>query len=316
MVFNLHGGFLNMTKAPVSRAKSTDEIDAIFAKIFTDDCMAYATAFQPDPTDIIIAPAAKCGTTWLQQIAHGLRTRGSMDFDEVSTVTPWIEMSYALGLDLNAPHAAEPRVYKSHDSWDDVPKGGRYIVSFRNPTDAFVSLYRFFEGFMFEPDTIDIDTFFHWRFPPEKTEGRGFMQHMASWWEQRDNPDVLLLCYEDMRAEHAQTVRRVAAFMNVTLDDALFDLVMHQSSRAFMLAHKEQFSDAPVRQLIADLMGMPVDGESAKVTPGVSDDPKYQLTPKHKQLLDDMWQSQMKEKFGLKNYEALRQSVRGLHETG
>src|SRR4051812_22006220 len=39
--------------------------------------------FRPRADDVIIAPFAKCGTTWLQQIFHCLRTGGDMDFDDI-----------------------------------------------------------------------------------------------------------------------------------------------------------------------------------------------------------------------------------------
>src|SRR4051812_23528306 len=66
------------------------------------------------PSDVLIATFPKCGTTWVQQIVHGLRTRGSMDFEEISLVIPWIERSALLGLDINAPQVAEPRAFKTH----------------------------------------------------------------------------------------------------------------------------------------------------------------------------------------------------------
>ena len=49
--------------------------------------------------------------------------------------------------------AAEPRAFKSHLPWMAVPKGARYIVSLRDPRDALVSMYRFMEGWFFEPGT-------------------------------------------------------------------------------------------------------------------------------------------------------------------
>ena len=104
--------------------------------------------FQPRPADIIISPAPKSGTTWLQQIVHGLRTRGYMDFEEIGVVMPWIEIAHDMGWDLNAPQVAEPRAYKSHLSWDDVPKGGRYLCSFRDPKTAFVSSDWFMENWL------------------------------------------------------------------------------------------------------------------------------------------------------------------------
>ena len=32
---------------------------------------------------VIITPFAKCGTTWLQQMVHSLRTGGDLDFDDI-----------------------------------------------------------------------------------------------------------------------------------------------------------------------------------------------------------------------------------------
>ena len=94
---------------------------------------AAGLTFTPRPTDVVIAPFAKCGTTWLQQMVHSLRTGGDVDFDDISRVVPWIETAYDLGLDLDAPQRAEPRAYKSHLAWDVVPKGARYVVAVRDP---------------------------------------------------------------------------------------------------------------------------------------------------------------------------------------
>ncbi len=74
-----------------------------------------------------------------------VRSRGDMSFVEISGVVPWLETAYDLGLDLEAPQPL-PRVFKSHVSWEDIPKGGRYSASFRNPIDRSISFCRFFEG--------------------------------------------------------------------------------------------------------------------------------------------------------------------------
>lgn len=304
-----------MNTTPSALPTTTDEMEMHLSKVFGDESLNVGLAFQPHPSDIIISPYAKCGTTWLQQVAHGLRTRGSMDFEEVTDVVPWLEIAAELGVDLDADHVAEPRVFKSHFNWDEVPKGARYIVSFRNPTNAFISFFRFFEGFMFERGAIDLETFFEWRNPPAEMGEHGYWQHLASWWEQRDNPDILLLCYEDMLADFDDTVRRIAHFMGIPLDDELHAKVVHQSSRQFMLAHKNQFDEAPFRRLIAERTGVPVGTEAAKVTPGARDDAGYQLSAAQKRTLEEIWRTQVSEPFGLQTYDDLRQAVRALHQS-
>lgn len=296
-----------------SRATTLEEFETVFSKLSTEKSRQRGLAFQPHRSDIIISPYAKCGSTWLQQIVHGLRTGGSMDFDEISAVTPWIEVAYDMGWDLEAAQEDEPRVYKSHLSWYDIPKGGRYICSFRHPYDAIVSFYRFFEGWVFEPGAISLETLIQWRWPRDELDKQGYWYHLISWWEQRHNKDVLLLCYEDMRADLAGTVQKVARFMGIELDDSLLDIVVRQSSREFMLAHKHQFDESYMRRALEKRAGLPSGGDSYKVTPGASNEARYHLSSTLKKGLDDIWREQVRPQFGFKDYGELRQALRELH---
>jgi hypothetical protein len=294
------------------RATTVTELDVVLRKFFDESKTPLGLAFKPRPSDIIISPYAKCGTTWLQQIAHGLRTRGSMDFDEITCVSPWLEVAYDVGWDLEAAQIANPRLYKSHVSWHDIPKGCRYICSFRHPYDAIKSFYRFFEGWLFEPGTISLETLTHWRWPRYEVDKQGYWYHLISWWEQRHNPDVLLLCYEDMKADLPGTVQKVARLMGIELDDSLLDIVVRNSSREFMLAHKQQFDEHHIRRIGGKRAGLPPPIDSSKVTPGTSNEARYQLSSALKEELDDIWREQVQSKFDIKDYEELRQALRGL----
>src|SRR6476661_2087197 len=127
------------------RATSISELEAIFKNFRTPKGEAFGLAYLPDPTDVFVVTPAKCGTTWMQQIVHGLRTRGSMDFDEITRVVPWIEMAKDMDIDIYGPQITKPRAFKTHKDMDTVPKGGKYICVLRDPKDAMLSLYRFFE---------------------------------------------------------------------------------------------------------------------------------------------------------------------------
>lgn len=289
-----------------ARARNLEELDELMGLLFSEESRREGLAFEPRPRDTIIASYAKCGTTWLQQIAHGLRSHGSMDFEDVTDVTPWIEIAYDMGWDLNAPHPHEPRVFKSHLAWHEVPKNARYICSFRHPRDAFLSFYRFFEGYFFEPGAITVSSLFRWRWPRDRLAERGYWYHLGSWWEQRHSKDVLLLCYEDMKTDLPGTVRRVARFLRIDLDDELLGVVVRQSSREFMLAHKDRFNEVPFRRHAERLGALPFDSDAHKVTPGTSDDPRYHLPPELDHELDEIWQQHITARFGLDNYEALR----------
>ena len=116
-----------------------------------------------------------------------------------------------------------------------------------------------------------------------------------------------------MREDLPGTVERIASFMDIPLDEELLALVVRQASREFMLEHKEQFGEAPFRRYVSQRAGLPFEGDAYKVTPGARNDPKYQLTTAHKQLMDEIWQSQITNRFDLADYTALRNALQSLH---
>src|SRR5688572_14642127 len=113
---------------PLTRPTSVSEWSERAQQLFfplMEESAQHGLSFQPQPTDLFISPFAKCGTTWLQQIVHGLKTEGDLDFDDISRVVPWVETAHMLGVDLYTPQRGGFRAFKSHLSWDGIPKGGR-----------------------------------------------------------------------------------------------------------------------------------------------------------------------------------------------
>jgi hypothetical protein len=250
------------------RAHSAAEFaQAMGTLIVPSEVDAARGRFCPLPSDVIIAPYSKCGTTWLQQTFHVLRTGGDADYDDISRVVPWIEMSSALGQDLNEEQRAQPRGFKSHLAYDAVPKGARYVISLREPKDALVSMYKFMEGWLIEPGTVSIEEFAAgWLMG--SAGGSDYWDHLASWWNQRNNPNVLILSFAQMLHDPSGHIRRLADFCDIKLDDDLLALTLEKSSFHFMLDNKHQFDDAMMRALSEDRVGVPSGSDSAKVREG------------------------------------------------
>src|SRR3954453_7480443 len=122
-----------MTVAERRRATTLAELQVKMDRLGSGGGFAAGLGFVPRPSDVIIASYAKCGTTWLQQMGHVLRTGGELDFDAIPRVVPWIETAADLGLDLDGAQRGEPRAFKSHLSYNQVPGGARYTVSVRDP---------------------------------------------------------------------------------------------------------------------------------------------------------------------------------------
>jgi hypothetical protein len=292
------------------RPRSLAEMQERQQKSYKPDDVARSIAsWKPEPTDVVISPYAKCGTTWLQQTFHCLRTQGDMDFDDISRVVPWIEMATACGLDLNASQRAAPRGYKSHLPLDLLPKGARYVVSFREPKDALVSHYHFMEGWWFEPGTISLEDHVNARLS-RRGDGQDYWHHLLSFWEQRDNPDVLIFSYEHMSEEPAAHIEKLARFAGIMLDKALLDLTLEHSSIGFMLAHKDRFDDAMMRELSEIHGGLPPGSDSAKVRQGKIGSHKAEMSAELAAKLDAIWTETITTKTGFANYAELERAVR------
>jgi len=261
--------------------------------------------YKPDPTDIFIVTPPKCGTTWMQQIVHGLRTRGSMDFDEISRVVPWINMAHDMGIDIYAPQAANPRAFKTHSKLDEVPKGGKYIVIVRDPCDALVSDYHFLGEMFFDKDSVSLEEFAREDFIP----ARDVHKHIVAFWQRRKSQDVLPLCFENMKTDLAGTIERVAAFIGIPLDDELRQIVLKQSDIKFMQEHKEQFEDHLIRKARSAAMRLPLDGQLNKVRNGQVGESKLMVPAEIRQELDNVWQEEISARIGLNSYEDLRKEL-------
>ncbi len=281
------------------RATTLIEWEAIEARLFPKPPESFKLpALRPD--DVVITPFAKSGTTWLQQIFHQLRTGGDMDFDDISRVVPWLETAYLLNFDLNAPQRAKPRGFKSHLPYTAIPKDGRYINSVRHPADAAYSMFKFMEGWFIEPGTITADEVAHKRF----IQSNGYFEHLISWWQQKDDSNVLFMAYEHMLADPPGTIARVAAFCDIPLSDDLLTLVLERSSISYMSEHKDRFDDAMFREM-SEREVLPTGSDSAKVRRGQRGEHIEGLSQSLLEQLDQKWQDTVGRELGFRNYETL-----------
>jgi hypothetical protein len=235
-------------------------------------------AYQPQPSDVFIAPYAKCGSAWLQQIVHGLRTRSDVNHVDLTQVMPWLEMAYYAGMRLDVPQPGGFRAFKSHLSWANIPKGGRYIVSFRDPKDALVSFYDFVNGYDWQADSVSMAEFAraqYLNYQGDRWEG-SYWGHLVSWWEQRHNPTVLLLCYEGMKADVPATAAAIALFLGIGLDRVLSNAEL----------------ESPVQ-----------------VKPGPAGEHRTELPAEIGAEMDAIWRETVERRTGLASYQALRAAL-------
>ena len=277
-------------------------------KLLTQEAHQQATLFQARSTDVFVATYPKSGTTWMQQIVHGLRSSGSMDFGEITEVVPWLEACSDLGQDPHAQQVGGFRAFKTHFSYDLVPKDARYIYVVRDPKDVLLSFYRFFEGFMFEPGSISLTDFAHTFFMSGSKSGK-YWDHICSYWAIRQQPNMLMLTFESLKQNLAPAVEKVARFIGLQPTPEQMERVLHQSSYGFMSAHGHHFDDHFLIQNRRVAAGLPEDAVASKVQKGESGAAVKQLPADLHALLDARWKADIEATIGFANYADLRAAI-------
>jgi aryl sulfotransferase len=64
-----------------------------------------------------------------------------------------------------------------------------------------------------------------------------FWENVNSWWEIRDLPNALLLHFARLKANLPGEIRKVAAFLEIDVDAAAWDDILHHCSFDYMKSH-------------------------------------------------------------------------------
>jgi aryl sulfotransferase len=210
--------------------------------------------YRPRDGDIIIATYPKCGTTWMQRIVDLLAFQ-SPEPRSVYEVSPWIDMRFGPPIDFvidQIEAQSHRRFLKSHVPLDGLPsfEQVRYIHVARDGRDACMSFFNHcaaYTPFMYEAldraaedmggpvprCPSDVRTF--WRewltkgVAPGSIDGfpsLSFFDFERTYWRERQRKNLLLVHYNDLKADLADEMRRIADFLSIAVDpDRWPDLV-------------------------------------------------------------------------------------------
>ncbi len=290
-------------------ARSPKALMRTMRKFSTPESLSRALAFEPRPTDVFLATFPKAGTTLVQQIVHGLRTNGDMEFRDISEVVPWIEVAFDLGQDLAAEQRANPRAFKTHLGGDDVPKGGRSIYIVREPESSLVSLYHFFSGWFFEPDSMDLETF-ALEYVLERSGNGDYWTHLLSWWPRWSEGSVLPLCYEEVVEDLPAAVRTISEFLELGASEETIEIATKQAGIDFMKRYPMLWEDTLLRDARNEAMGLPADASSTKVREGAPKRSASALTDRVREVWAERWAARVEPVTGFRDYDALRKAIR------
>jgi len=189
-------------------------------------------SFEYRPSDIFVCTPPKCGTTWMQTILLSLLWPDGDVPGQVMTVSPWIEANFFPIDEILARLEAQShrRVIKTHTPADGIPWVDEvsYVVVGRDGRDAFMSFCNHREHFKdavreelnARAATDGIPLMPEWsgdahRFFATWLEEAAVFEHIASFWEHREDGNVTFVHYNDLRGDLGEEMRRLAVFLGI-----------------------------------------------------------------------------------------------------
>ncbi len=219
--------------------------------------------------DIVISTRSKSGTTWMQMICALLVFQTPQLPEPLGDLSPWLDRLTVPREELLARLAAQPhrRFIKSHTPLDGLPIDRRatYIVVARHPLDMAVSLYH--QGSNIDRERLRKltgqpgpsgppprpplhDWLISWiqedATPQQQMDSLpGVMWHLTDAWGRRGQPNIVLAHYDDLSADLAGEMRRLADRLAITVPAGAWPELARAASFEEMRAGAERIIGPP-----------------------------------------------------------------------
>jgi aryl sulfotransferase len=207
--------------------------------------------------DIIIATYAKAGTTWMQQIISQLLFDGAGNL-ETAEMSPWMDLRVP-PKEIKLPMVeaqAHRRFLKTHLPVDALvmSEKARYVYIGRDGRDIVWSMYNhhanandtWYEALNDTPGRVgppiekpvdSVVTYFNEWIDRDGHPWWPFWENVRSWWEIRDLPNVYLVHFNALKADMPGEIRKLAAFLDIPINEDKWDDILHHCSFGYMKAN-------------------------------------------------------------------------------
>ncbi|UCE85612.1 MAG: sulfotransferase domain-containing protein [Deltaproteobacteria bacterium] len=224
--------------------------------------------YVPRDGDVVISTSYKAGTTWTQTIVANLVFQDGELPGGVTEISPWLDMRVRPADEMFARIEAQThrRFLKTHLALDGIPihEKVQYIVVGRDARDVFMSLWNHYShhtrealamlngtpgrvGDPLPPCDGDIRALWHnwitrgwFEWEHDGWPYWSHLHHAQSWWEWRHLPNILFVHYNDLLADLAGEMRRIAAWLAIHVPDASWPRIVDAATFDTMKRNAER----------------------------------------------------------------------------
>uniref|UniRef100_A0A670HLK3 Sulfotransferase n=1 Tax=Podarcis muralis TaxID=64176 RepID=A0A670HLK3_PODMU len=201
-------------------------------------------AMEARKDDRLIVAYPKCGTNWMLKIVNDMIAviPSYKDLPPLENC-PILEFGPPTKLQELGKQPS-PRIISTHLHYDNIPKSFiekkvKMLVLFRNPKDAAVSYYHFYNKNPILPDVGSWDDFFP-KFMNGEVCWKSYFDYILAWDKHVDEENVMIITYEELKENLHEGVKRIAEFYELPLSDEMIKSVAENSTFQAMSSKSEE----------------------------------------------------------------------------
>uniref|UniRef100_A0A8C8S7E4 Sulfotransferase n=1 Tax=Pelusios castaneus TaxID=367368 RepID=A0A8C8S7E4_9SAUR len=185
--------------------------------------------------DVFLVVYPKCGTNWARQILNDLVSAASKNKLEVSPVEREQMLEFRVPEKFQKiKNLPSPRIFITHLHYDNIPKAVfeakvKVLVVFRNPKDAAVSYYHFYNKNPSLPSFTSWDEFFQ-KFMSGEVCWSSYFDHALAWNEHMDEENIMIITYEEMKENLRGEVKQIADFLGFSLSEEMIQTIAENAT--------------------------------------------------------------------------------------
>ncbi|XP_078128613.1 sulfotransferase 6B1-like isoform X2 [Sander vitreus] len=127
-----------------------------------------------------------------------------------------------------------PRLLGTHLHHDNIPKSfgakkTKMLVIFRNPKDTLVSFYHFTNNNPVLPSMQSWESFYSTFLSGDVPWG-SYFDHALAWEKRMDDPNVMIVTYEELKQDLSEGVRQISTFFGFSLTEAQVQQIAERST--------------------------------------------------------------------------------------